>query len=108
MWSDSYNITYHMALIYNLSKYSKTMEVDMDKRRLGKTGHMSTILTLGGAALGTVTQAEADAAIAMAIEHGINRGMILGLGCGNVPMTKRTDYPEQAYRMGRELQANNT
>jgi len=44
----------------------------MEKRRLGKTGHMSTILTLGGAALGTVTQAEADAAIAMAMEHGIN------------------------------------
>ena len=32
-----------------------------------------------------------------------NRGMILGLGCGNVSMTKHTDYPEQAYRMGREL-----
>ncbi len=72
MWSDSYNITYHMTLIYNPSKYSKTMEVDMEKRRLGKTGHLSTILALGGAALGTVTQAEADAAIAVAIEHGIN------------------------------------
>ena len=44
----------------------------MEKRRLGKTGHMSSILTLGGAALGTVTQAEADAAITMAMEHGIN------------------------------------
>ena len=44
----------------------------MEKRRLGKTGHMGTILTLGGAALGTVTQAEADAAIAMARERGIN------------------------------------
>ena len=44
----------------------------MEKRRLGKTGHMSSILTLGGAALGTITQAEADAAITMAMEHGIN------------------------------------
>src|SRR4030043_2257445 len=44
----------------------------MEKRRLGKTGHMSSILTLGGAAIGTVTQAEADAAITMAMEHGIN------------------------------------
>lgn len=44
----------------------------MEKRRLGKTGHMSTIITLGGAALGTVTQAEADAAISAIIEHGIN------------------------------------
>jgi len=44
----------------------------MEKRRLGKTGHMSSVLTIGGAALGAVTQAEADAAITMAMEHGIN------------------------------------
>ena len=44
----------------------------MEKRRLGKTGHMSSILTIGGAALGNVTQAEADAAITLAMEHGIN------------------------------------
>ena len=44
----------------------------MEKRRLGRTGHMSTILTFGGAALWNATQAEADAAIEMAIEAGIN------------------------------------
>ena len=44
----------------------------MEKRRLGKTGHMSSILTIGGAAIGAVTQTEADAAITMAMEHGIN------------------------------------
>jgi aryl-alcohol dehydrogenase-like predicted oxidoreductase len=44
----------------------------MEKRRLGKTGHMSTILTFGGAALWLVTQKEADEGIAMAVEHGIN------------------------------------
>ena len=33
----------------------------MEKRCLGKTGHMSSILALGGAAIGSVTQAEADA-----------------------------------------------
>jgi aryl-alcohol dehydrogenase-like predicted oxidoreductase len=44
----------------------------MEKRRLGKTGHMSSILTLGGAAIGNITQAEADRAIEMAMEHGIN------------------------------------
>jgi aryl-alcohol dehydrogenase-like predicted oxidoreductase len=44
----------------------------MEKRRLGKTGHMSSILTLGGAAIGNVTQIEADRAIEMAMEHGIN------------------------------------
>ena len=44
----------------------------MEKRRLGKTEHMSTILTLGGAAFIAATQAEADAAINLAMEHGIN------------------------------------
>lgn len=44
----------------------------MEKRRLGKTGYMSSILTLGGAAFISVTQAEADVAINLAMEHGIN------------------------------------
>ncbi len=44
----------------------------MEKRRLGKTGHMSTVLALGGAAFWNVTPAEAEAGIALAIEHGIN------------------------------------
>ena len=44
----------------------------MEKRRLGKTGHMSSIITFGGAALWLVSQAEADAGIEMAIQHGIN------------------------------------
>lgn len=44
----------------------------MEKRKLGQTGHMSTVLTFGSAAIGQVTQAEADAAINLAIEHGIN------------------------------------
>ena len=44
----------------------------MEKRRLGRTGHMSSIVTFGGAALWLVTQAEADAGIEMAIQHGIN------------------------------------
>ncbi len=44
----------------------------MIKRRLGKTEHMSSILTFGSAALFQVTQAEADAAIELAVDHGIN------------------------------------
>ena len=44
----------------------------MEKRRLGKTEHMSTILTLGGAAFWNATEAEADASINLALEHGIN------------------------------------
>jgi aryl-alcohol dehydrogenase-like predicted oxidoreductase len=44
----------------------------MEKRRLGKTEHMSSILVFGGFALYRVTQKAADAAIEMALEKGIN------------------------------------
>lgn len=44
----------------------------MEKRRLGKTGHMSSILISGGFALFRVKQKEADAALEMALENGIN------------------------------------
>ena len=44
----------------------------MEKRRLGKTKHMSSILTFGSAALYDVSQNEADAAIELAVEHGVN------------------------------------
>ncbi len=44
----------------------------MEKRRLGKTEHMSSILTFGAAALWQVDQSEADSAIEMAINRGIN------------------------------------
>lgn len=44
----------------------------MEKRRLGKTGHMSSVIALGGAAFWKVTQPEAEAAIELALEHGVN------------------------------------
>jgi len=44
----------------------------MENRRLGKTEHMSSVLTFGSAALWKVSQAEADAAIEMATGHGVN------------------------------------
>jgi len=44
----------------------------MEKRRLGKTEHMSSILIFGGFALYRITQKAADAAIEMALENGIN------------------------------------
>jgi len=44
----------------------------MEKRRLGKTGHLSTIVIFGAAAFWLVTQAEADAAMELAAAHGIN------------------------------------
>ena len=44
----------------------------METRRLGRTGHMSSIIAFGGFAVGWVSQEEADAAIDMALENGIN------------------------------------
>jgi aryl-alcohol dehydrogenase-like predicted oxidoreductase len=44
----------------------------MEKRRLGRTGHMSTIVIYGGAALGNRTQEEANAALDMALAAGVN------------------------------------
>ena len=32
-----------------------------------------------------------------------DRGMVLGCGCGTPSMTKRSKYPEQAYRLGKGL-----
>jgi aryl-alcohol dehydrogenase-like predicted oxidoreductase len=45
----------------------------MEHRKLGKIDHMSSVLTFGGAALWSVPQAEADAAIEMAVEKGVNQ-----------------------------------
>ena len=44
----------------------------MEKRRLGKTELMTSIVTFGGASLGAVSQKEADKAIDLAVEHGVN------------------------------------
>ncbi len=44
----------------------------MEKRRLGRTGHMSSIITLGCAALGRISQEEADKIIELALSHGVN------------------------------------
>jgi len=44
----------------------------MDKRRLGRTGHMSSVVTFGAAGIGRVPQDVADRAIALALDHGVN------------------------------------
>jgi aryl-alcohol dehydrogenase-like predicted oxidoreductase len=44
----------------------------MEKRRLGRTGHMSSIMALGCASLGEVAQAEADRITELVISHGVN------------------------------------
>lgn len=44
----------------------------MERRRLGRTGQMSSVLTLGGAAFWRVPQAEADRVMELALEHRVN------------------------------------
>jgi aryl-alcohol dehydrogenase-like predicted oxidoreductase len=44
----------------------------MERRRLGRTGHQSTVVTFGAAGIGRVTQDVADRAIQAALDHGVN------------------------------------
>jgi predicted aldo/keto reductase-like oxidoreductase len=60
----------------------------MQTRRLGRLGHMSSILIYGGAALAQVSQDEADRSIAAALEAGINH------------FDTAADYGESELRLG--------
>src|SRR5262245_46166203 len=44
----------------------------MERRRLGRTGHLSSVVALGTAALGRVSQEMADRAIQAALDAGVN------------------------------------
>jgi aryl-alcohol dehydrogenase-like predicted oxidoreductase len=44
----------------------------IEKRRFGRTGHMSTFTLFGAAALGSVSQADADRTLDLLLEYGIN------------------------------------
>ena len=44
----------------------------MEKRELGRTGHKSSIVAFGGAALWKVSKAKVDAAIECVLEQGVN------------------------------------
>jgi aryl-alcohol dehydrogenase-like predicted oxidoreductase len=44
----------------------------MEKRRLGRTDHMSTVVTFGSAGIGRVGQDVADQAVDVALKHGVN------------------------------------
>ncbi len=44
----------------------------MEKRRLGRIGHMSSVIIFGAASLGEVTQDEADQSIQLALDAGVN------------------------------------
>src|SRR5712691_1558517 len=45
---------------------------EMERRRLGRTGHMSSVVTFGAAGIGRVPQDVADRAIEAALAHGVN------------------------------------
>ena len=44
----------------------------MEKRRLGRTGHDSTIVTFGSYSVGKLTQEKADDVIQLCLDHGVN------------------------------------
>ena len=44
----------------------------MEKRRLGRTGHNSTVVTFGTAGIGRVSQPVADTAVEQILAHGVN------------------------------------
>ena len=44
----------------------------MQKRTLGRTGHQSTVATFGAFSVGYVDQDEADRAIQLVLDHGVN------------------------------------
>ena len=44
----------------------------MEKRRFGRTGHMSTCIIFGTFAVGQITQREADAVMELLMEQGVN------------------------------------
>ncbi len=44
----------------------------MEKRRFGRTGHMSTAVVFGAFAVGKLAQKEADSVVELLLEHGVN------------------------------------
>lgn len=44
----------------------------MERRRLGRTGHMSTVVALGTAGIGRIPQETADPAVQLVLDHGVN------------------------------------
>src|SRR5581483_8254853 len=44
----------------------------LERRRLGRTGHMSSVVTFGAAGIGRADQATADKAIQLALDAGVN------------------------------------
>ena len=52
--------------------YYRKREYLVEKRRLGRTGHNSTVVTFGAYSVGKLRQEQADLAIQMCLDYGIN------------------------------------
>ena len=50
----------------------------IEKRPFGRTGHMSTFTIFGAAALGSVSQSDADRTLDLLLEYGINHIYLSG------------------------------
>ena len=64
----------------------------MERRRLGRTGHLSTVVTLGCAAVGRVDQEAADRAIQTALDYGVNQ-IDVAHRCGEAELRLRPWMP---------------
>src|SRR5688572_23808912 len=64
----------HERLKYPVTEMTASKREDrtMETRRLGRTGHESSVVTLGAYAAGVLNQADADRLIEAAIARGIN------------------------------------
>jgi aryl-alcohol dehydrogenase-like predicted oxidoreductase len=64
----------------------------VERRRLGRLEHMSTVLIFGGAALAEVDDAAADRGISLALESGINHfDTAAGYGDSEIKLGRRMD-----------------
>ena len=88
----------------------------MERRRLGRTGHHSSVLIYGGAALADVTQEVADRSIRLALDAGINHfdtadlygdgqseeflGPALGARRSRVVLATKFGHPRSAFGKG--------
>lgn len=66
-----YYFTYYFTII-RILEIGIAQVRRMEKRRLGRTGHMASIITFGSACLWNATQEEADRAVQLVLEHGVN------------------------------------
>lgn len=92
-----------------MTEISEKGAEDMEKRRLGRIGRMNSVLVFGGAALSEVTEGEADRAISLALDAGIDHfdtaagygdselhyGRWMGEMAGRIFLSTKTDEREK-------------